>query len=62
MFLEDQSPVAPEIWSLEPRVEETAVIWWIKELGKSLTSTELAAQVAIRLVKQYEAYERAFER
>ncbi len=62
MFLEDQSPVAPEIWSLEPRVEETSVIWWIKELGKSLTSTELAAQVAIRLVKQYEAYERAFGR
>jgi Fic family protein len=62
MFLEDQSPVPAEIWSVEPRVDATNVVWWIKELGKDLTSTELATQVAIRLVKQYEAYEQAFGR
>jgi hypothetical protein len=34
----------------------------VKELGKSFTSAELASQVAIRLVKQFEDYEAAFGR
>ena len=62
MFLEDQSPVPAEIWSLEPRADGTTVVWWVKKLGKELTSTALATQIAIRLVKQYEAYEQAFGR
>jgi hypothetical protein len=45
VFLEDKSPVAAEVWSLEPRAEG-----------------QLASQVAIRLVKQFEAYEAAFGR
>ncbi|MGB7548851.1 MAG: Fic family protein [Terracidiphilus sp.] len=59
VFLEDESPVPAEIWSLEPRAEGQSVVWQVKELGKSFTSSELASQVAIRLVKQYEAYEAA---
>src|ERR1035437_7691767 len=59
VFLEDESPVPAEIWSLEPRAEGQNVVWQVKELGKSFTSSELASQVAIRLVKQFEAYERA---
>ena len=59
MFLEGQSPVAPEVWSLEPRADGTTVVWWVEKLAKTLTSTELATQVAIRLVKQYESYEHA---
>jgi hypothetical protein len=35
------------------------VVWWVEKLAKTLTSTELATQVAIRLVKQYESYEHA---
>lgn len=62
MFSEDQSPVPSEIWSLEPRTDGTTVVWWVEKLGKGLTSTELATQVAIRLVKQYEAYGQAFGR
>lgn len=62
VFLEDESPVPAEVWSLEPRAEGQIVVWQIKELGKSFTTAELASQVAIRLVKQYEAYERAFGR
>jgi hypothetical protein len=62
IFLEDKSPVAAEVWSLEPRAEGQNVVWYVKELGKSFTSPELASQVAIRLVKQFEAYEAAFGR
>lgn len=62
MFLEEKSPVAAEVWALEFQTDGRAVIWWVKELGKSLTSAELAAQVGIRLVKQYESYEHAFGR
>jgi hypothetical protein len=62
MFLEDKSPVAAEVWSLEPRSEGQNVIWHVKELGKNFTSSELASQVAIRLVKHFEAYEAAFGR
>jgi hypothetical protein len=60
MFLEDKSPVAAEVWSLEPLSEGQNVIWHVKELGKNFTSSELAAQVAIRLVRQFEEYEAAF--
>jgi len=62
VFLEDKSPVAAEVWSLEPRAEGQNVIWQVKELGKNFTSSELASQVAIQLVKQFEAYESAFGR
>jgi len=62
VFLEDKSPVPAEAWSLEPRAEGQNVQWHVKELGKSFTSAELASQVAIRLVKQFEAYEAAFGR
>ena len=62
VFLEDKSPVAHEVWTPEPRADTKTVGWCVKELGKTLTSAELAAQVAIRLVKQYEAYEHAFGR
>jgi Fic family protein len=55
MFLEDKSPVAAEVWSLEPRAEGQSVVWHVKELGKKFKSSELASQVAIRLVKQFEA-------
>jgi hypothetical protein len=60
VFLEDKSPVSAEVWSLESRAEGQNVIWHVKELGKNFTSSELASQVAIRLVKQFEAYEAAF--
>jgi len=62
VFMEDKSPIPSEVWSLEPRVDGKNVVWWVKELGKSFTSSELASQVAIRLVKQYEAYEHSFGR
>ncbi len=62
VFIEDESPIQAEIWSLEPRAESQNVVWQVKELDKSFTSSELASQVAIKLVKQYEAYERAFGR
>jgi len=62
VFMEDKSPVASEIWSLELRADGQNMVWWVSELGKSFTSSELASQIAIRLVKQYEAYERAFGR
>jgi Fic family protein len=62
VFMEDKSPVASEMWSLEPRAEGQNVMWWVSELGKSLTSAELASRIAIRLIKQYEAYEQAFGR
>ena len=62
VFLEDKSPVPTEVWSLEPRAEGQSVIWHVKELGKSFTSTELASKVAIRLVEHFETYEAAFGR
>jgi hypothetical protein len=62
IFLEDKSPIPHEVWSFEPRAEGQSVIWWVKELNKAFTTPELASQIAIRLVKQYEAYERAFGR
>ena len=62
VFLEDKSPVPAEVWSLEPQAEGQNVKWHVKELGKNFTSAELASQVAIRLVKQFEAYEAAFGR
>jgi Fic family protein len=62
VFLEDKSPIPSEIWSLEPKTDGKNVVWRVSELDKSLTSPELASQVAIRLVKQYEAYEHAFGR
>jgi len=49
-----------EVWSLEPRADGQNVVWWVSELGKSFTSAELASQMAIRLVKQFEVYEQAF--
>jgi hypothetical protein len=60
VFLEDKSPISSEVWSLEPRADGQNVVWWVSELGKSFTSAELASQIAIRLVKQFEAYEQAF--
>ena len=60
MFLEVKSAVAAEVWSLEPLSEGQNVIWHVKELGKNFTSSELASQVAIRLVRQFEEYEAAF--
>jgi Fic family protein len=62
VFLEDESAVPAEVWSLEPRADGQNAVWHVKELGKRFTSSELASQVAIRLVKQFEAYERAFGR
>ena len=62
VFLEDKSPIPSEVWSLEPRADGKTIVWWVSELGKSFTSAELAPQVAIRLVKHYEAYEHAFGR
>lgn len=62
IFLEEKSPIPAEVWSLEPRAEGRNVVWQVKELGKSFTSPELASQVAIRLVKQFEDYEAAFGR
>jgi hypothetical protein len=62
VFDEESSPVPAEVWSLEPRVENKNVVWQVKELDKTLTSSELASQVAIRLVKQFEAYESEFGR
>jgi Fic family protein len=62
VFLEGKSPVPVEVWSLEPRAEGQKVVWHVKELGKAFKSSELASQVAIRLVRQYEAYERSFGR
>jgi len=62
IFLEEKSPIPAEVWSLEPRAEGPNVVWQVKELGKSFKSSELASQVAIRLVKQFEAYEAAFGR
>jgi hypothetical protein len=59
VFLEDKSPIPSEVWSLEPRTDGNKVVWWVSELDKSFTSRELASQVAIRLVKHYEAYEHA---
>jgi|GEM_PF-87803 len=61
-FLEEKSPKPSEVWALEPRADGKNIVWWVSELNKSFTSTELASQVAIRLVKQYEAYEHAFGR
>lgn len=61
-FMKDKSPIASEVWSLEPRADGKRVVWWVSELGKSFTSAELASQIAIRTVKQYEAYEQAFGR
>ena len=46
----------------EPRAEGDEVVWWVKELGNTFTSAELASKVAIRLMKQYEAYEHAYGR
>jgi hypothetical protein len=62
VFLEEKSPIPGEVWSLEPRADGRAIVWWVSELDKSFTSPELASQVAIRLVRQYEAYEHAFGR
>jgi Fic family protein len=58
----DDSPIAHEIWSLDPKVVDGQIVWSVKELTKTFTSAELASQVAIRLVKQYEMYERAYGR
>jgi hypothetical protein len=62
VFMEDKSPIPSELWSLEPRANGQNVVWWVSELAKSFTSAELASQIAIRLVKQYETYEQAFGR
>jgi Fic family protein len=62
VFLEEKSPIPSEVWSLEPRADGKTIVWWVTELDKSFTTPELASQVAIRLVKQYEAYEQAFGR
>jgi Fic family protein len=62
VFMEDKSPIPSEVWSLEPRADGQNVVWWVSELAMSFTSAELASQIAIRLVKQYEAYENAFGR
>jgi Fic family protein len=62
VFLEEKSPIPGEVWSLEPEAEGKNNGWWVRELDKSFTSADLASQVAIRLVKQYEAYEHAFGR
>jgi len=62
VFMEDSSPIPSEVWSLEARANGQNVVWWVSELAKSFTSAELASQIAIRLVKQYEAYEQAFGR
>jgi Fic family protein len=62
VFLDEKSPIPGEVWSLEPRAEGDEVVWWVKELGNTFTSAELASKVAIRLIKQYEAYEHAYGR
>jgi hypothetical protein len=58
----DDSPIKQETWSLDPKVVDGQIVWSVKELAKTFTSVELASQVAIRLVKQYEQYERAYGR
>lgn len=61
-FRDEKSPIPAEVWSLEPRAEGQNVVWQVKELDKSFKSPELASQVAIRLVKQFEDYEAANRR
>jgi hypothetical protein len=48
--------------ALEPKVIDGKIVLSVKELTKTLTSAEFASQVTIRLVKQYELYERAYGR
>lgn len=51
-----QYPARCGPWSRE---QTEKIVWWVSKLDKSFTSPELASQVAIRLVKRYEAYEHA---
>lgn len=59
VFIEDESPIPAEVWQLEPQAEGQSVVWQVEALGKSFTSSNLATQIAIRLVKLFEAYEHA---
>jgi hypothetical protein len=47
-FVDEKSPIDPEVWSPEPQVEGKNIVWSVKELVKIFTSSELASQVAIR--------------
>jgi hypothetical protein len=62
IFLEEGSPIPHEVWTLEPKAEGKNVIWRLRELDKIFTTSELASQIAIRLIRHYESYEHAFGR
>jgi hypothetical protein len=60
MFLDKKSEVSPKEWSLLPTIEGEAVLWFVPELGETLSSMELADAIAKELGEYHKRYEQHY--
>jgi hypothetical protein len=61
VYLEEESPLTPVVWSLKPVAVGEHVSWSIAELGDPLSSSELADQIAVQLAKFHLAYKTHYD-
>ncbi|HEY2498276.1 MAG TPA: hypothetical protein VGK24_14525 [Candidatus Angelobacter sp.] len=62
MWVDNEAPLEPLEWSLEPQIEGENLVWSVPKLGATLSSANLAEKIAIELSKYHAAYEKAYGR
>jgi hypothetical protein len=61
-WVDNETPLAPLEWSLEPVIEGENLAWYVPELGETFSPADLAEKIAIELCNYHTAYEEAYGR
>jgi hypothetical protein len=64
IWSEDDSPLTPLMWTLQPAIEDDTIKWFVTEGfedGKRFSSFEMSQKVGIELAKFHLAYKRHYE-
>jgi hypothetical protein len=61
-WVDDETPLEPLDWSLEPRIVGESLVWFVAELREAVSSADLAEKIAIELSKYHATYEEAYGR
>jgi hypothetical protein len=53
----DDSPVSPQVWNLEPEIQDETFVWSVPELAQKYSSMDLADRIAMELGEYYKKWE-----
>jgi len=62
VWLEEDSPVASQVWNLEPEIQGESFVWSVPELGETYSSMDLADRIARELGEYHKKYEEHYHR